>query len=637
MEPGVIILSAVLKRRMILADKAKSLFISKSVGLIFLVELELTHSPKAYRTSFVHLFMEFVDLFHMLIQLNLLAMQILAAAELLGDSQLSHPQLSFLQTVQACGTSLVETVNHVLDFTKLSGNSKAGGVENVIIPSKVDLMQLVEDAIDGSWIGYRARSAIMGDSVIGSVYSPPKENTGPSPMDGVPRSSPSVETVIDIGYRREGWALKCERGGLRRVLMNLFGNSLKFTSNGFVHVVLRELSLADTDPQDKIKVELAVLDTGKGISQNFLKNQLFHPFSQENPLQTGTGLGLAIVNSIVTSESVGGKVDVWSEEGSGTEIKVTFFAEKVEEPVRAPEMEPIRLEDSLKLPSIALVGFDVPHEGTRLLKRVLQNVLEGWWGFEVHSDPGRGDIIILNEDLTLVQEATRLRDTRRPFIIVTSSRGSAIVMNSATEHELIGGFCRTLFKPYGPIRLRALLKLCLHAYTMKSVPQSTGTSHPNGVYPAPLSMDERERNISGSSIPRRRSDESHYNRARIYPSRPVLGLRSTSVLPISSTWKDLTSGPERDGSVDPEKTISIGSGGSLLKSSLRLPGPSRRHFRVLVVEDNSILRNLLIKWLSQKGYDFCSAVDGRDGVTTFEERGPFDVVLLDLSMPNLDG
>ena len=61
---------------------------------------------------------------------------ILAAAELLADTPLNHSQISFLQTVQACGTSLVETVNHVLDFTKLSGNSKAGGVEHVIRPSK---------------------------------------------------------------------------------------------------------------------------------------------------------------------------------------------------------------------------------------------------------------------------------------------------------------------------------------------------------------------------------------------------------------------------------------------------------------------------------------------------------------------
>ncbi|KAG6844969.1 hypothetical protein H0H87_002083 [Tephrocybe sp. NHM501043] len=551
---SVIILSAVLKRRMILADKAKSLFISN-----------ISHELRTPLHG------------------------ILAAAELLGDSQLNHSQLSFLQTVQACGTSLVETVNHVLDFTKLSGNSKAGGVENVIIPSKVDLMQLVEDAIDGSWIGYRACSAIMGDSVIGSVYSPPKENS-------------------DL-------------------------------SNGYVHVVLRELPLADTDPQDKIKVELAVMDTGKGISQNFLKNQLFHPFSQENPLQTGTGLGLAIVNSIVTSESVGGKVEVWSEEGSGTEIKVTFFAEKVDEPVEAPVMEPFKPENSMALPSISLVGFDASHDGCQLLKRVLQSVLEGWWGFEVDSGFGRGGIVILNENVTPVQEATRRRDTSRPFILVTSSRGSTMLMNAVAEHELIGGFCRTLYKPYGPMRLRALLKLCLHAYVMKATPNPpiVQRSHPTKDFTlVPTSSEERERNLSGSSIPRRRSDESH-RRSTTYPPRPAMGVRSTSAFPISSTWKDLASGPGRDGGVDSEKTISIGIGGSLLKSSLRLVAASQHHFRVLVVEDNSILRNLLVKWLSQKGYDFCAAVDGRDGVNTFEKQGPFDVVLLDLSMPNLDG
>lgn len=137
--------------------------------------------------------------------------QILAAAELLGDSSLNHSQMSFLQTVQACGTSLVETVNHVLDFTKLSGNSKAGGVEMVIVPSKcvcqftfrircrlmvgrrVDLMQLVEEAVDGCWIGHRARTAIMGDTGIGSVYSPPEELSTAKQL---------VETVVEIGWRK---------------------------------------------------------------------------------------------------------------------------------------------------------------------------------------------------------------------------------------------------------------------------------------------------------------------------------------------------------------------------------------------------------------------------------------------------
>lgn len=86
--------------------------------------------------------------------------------------------------------------------------------------------------------------------------------------------------------RRQGWLVKCERGGIRRVLMNLLGNSLKFTSvrhtwifllstldlvsfqDGFVHVGLRQLPLIDGMPETNVRIELAVLDTGK-VQKNF--------------------------------------------------------------------------------------------------------------------------------------------------------------------------------------------------------------------------------------------------------------------------------------------------------------------------------------------------------------------------------
>lgn len=119
---GVIILSAVLKRRMLLADKAKSLFISKYV-------FSISYDPLLTTSSISH-------------ELRTPLHGILAAAELLNDSALSHNQVSFLETIQACGTSLVETVNHVLDFTKLSGNAKAGGVEHVILSTKYALSLL---------------------------------------------------------------------------------------------------------------------------------------------------------------------------------------------------------------------------------------------------------------------------------------------------------------------------------------------------------------------------------------------------------------------------------------------------------------------------------------------------------------
>jgi signal transduction histidine kinase len=57
------------------------------------------------------------------------------------------------------------------------------------------------------------------------VYSPP-EKTGRISLE----RDCHVETVVDIGPDLQDWTLVFEKGGIRRVLMNLFGNSLKFTS-----------------------------------------------------------------------------------------------------------------------------------------------------------------------------------------------------------------------------------------------------------------------------------------------------------------------------------------------------------------------------------------------------------------------
>ncbi|KAH9945310.1 uncharacterized protein BXZ73DRAFT_38997 [Epithele typhae] len=610
---GVIILSAVLKRRMVLADKAKGLFISN-----------ISHELRTPLHG------------------------ILASAELLSETSLDHSQASFLQTVQACGTSLVETVNHVLDFTKLSGNSKAGGVENVINLTKVNLMQLIEEATEGCWIGHRAR---MFTSEIGSVYSPPKQDRQPV---AVVTPHKHVETVIDIGHSEAGWTVRCEKGGIRRVLMNLFGNSLKFTSDGFVHVMLRQLPHSTDTPSGKVRIELAVLDTGKGISQNFLKNQLFHPFTQENPLQTGTGLGLAIVNSIVRSPSVDGKVDVWSAEGVGTDIKITFEAEVLEganEISCATEMGKI-LEHSPR-PTVSLLAFDTSARGVELLRNVLVQYIVTDWHIPLAPDNASGDIAIINEDPSPVTDAIERKDASRPFIILSSARGDPRLMSIVNEYEHIGGFCRIVYKPVGPCRLVAALKLSLHALNISRGPRAvppTLLASASVVRPDSPSRSTSYDLPEASSLARRYSEESSGSGWSMSlegrpPRRPALGPRAVTAHPLTS-WEHMpatvqeergrseVTSPEPAAPTSP--TIAVGTGGTLLRSSVgtvERAGP----LRVLVVEDNSILRSLLVRWLGNMGYEYREAVDGQEGVRTFETEGYFDVVLLDLSMPILDG
>ena len=64
----------------------------------------------------------------------------------------------------------------------------------------VDLVQLVEEAMEGCWIGYRARLPAMNHSEVGSVYAPPKQD---SQLSSVAFANSPVEAVIDIAFRKQ--------------------------------------------------------------------------------------------------------------------------------------------------------------------------------------------------------------------------------------------------------------------------------------------------------------------------------------------------------------------------------------------------------------------------------------------------
>ncbi|KAF8339817.1 uncharacterized protein EI90DRAFT_3151262 [Cantharellus anzutake] len=615
---GVIILSAVLKRRMMLADKAKSLFISN-----------ISHELRTPLHG------------------------ILAAAELLSDTGLTMMQHSFLQTVQACGTSLVETVNHVLDFSKLSGNSKAASIKR----APVDLFALLEDTIEGSWMGSRAR-AVYGASEIGSAYCPPKRAGS---LSDDPSAS-HVEIVLDVGYRTTGWYLKCEKGGIRRVLINLLGNSLKFTSSGFIHIALRELP---PDPESPVvRVELAVIDSGKGISKDFLKNHLFHPFTQENPLQTGTGLGLAIVNSIVKSEGINGKVDVWSSEGVGTEIRVAMDTELPARPIKDPHaVSPSSLTTDL-LPGarIAFLGFDTQHKGQKLLQNVLSTYLTEWWHSTIAQNTTDANIIIINEDVSLVKNLGSSGGVPWPVVFLTTSRGDEALSKAISVFEGLGGFCRIVFKPCRPSHIHASIKDCLKAAGL--YPEASTEPPQSPLSPPSLTSNvsifsggDPQRQLPTAERPTRSfSDPSspssaegrHRHRSMEYPfaspQRPMItrsathmptGIRTSPSLPLYPSSSEQT--PESG--TGPPGTTPLPDGSSIRVETRGSPPSPDRPMRVLIVEDNHVNRTLLVQWLKKKNFDYEEAMDGQQAVDLYSTNPPghFEAVLIDMCMPVLDG
>ncbi len=108
-----------------------------------------------------------------------------------------------------------------------------------------------------------------------------------------------------------------DRGKLQEMLINLLGNSIKFTSTGWIKLTVEKTA------DDFIK--FTVNDSGKGIDPENIK-RLFHKFGRiDNSYQTvaesgGTGLGLYIVKNLV--ESMGGAVGV---ESAGLNKGSTFW------------------------------------------------------------------------------------------------------------------------------------------------------------------------------------------------------------------------------------------------------------------------------------------------------------------------
>lgn len=199
---------------------------------------------------------------------------IIGMSDLLRQKIENSEQRRYLEIICSSGDALLRMVNDILDFAKI----EAGKTEFEF--TEFSVLRLVEQVSELFAVKAQEKNVVLTTFVSGDV-----------PVN-----------VSGDGSR------------ISRILGNLVGNAVKFTSSGSVMVTSRLLNSS----RDKARIRFEVRDTGPGIPENIraLLFQPFNSFSAGGKKQEGSGLGLSISKQLV--EQMGGEIGFTSETGGST-------------------------------------------------------------------------------------------------------------------------------------------------------------------------------------------------------------------------------------------------------------------------------------------------------------------------------
>jgi CheY-like chemotaxis protein len=242
---------------------------------------------------------------------------ILGSTEVLAELDLDSTVSTLAGQIDSCGRTLLDIIDHLLDFATLKGQRLKKGVASSSrighrIPARERKASADEDIAD------LETSVSLDDLTEEAIESTVYSFLCKKGANYEPRAS----VILDIDRSRgTKWHCKLATGGWRRVCINLVTNALKYTPSGYIRVSLTQKPRAGS--RRHFDAILTVSDTGKGMSKDFLENQLFRDFTQEDTLADGIGLGMHMVGRIL--HAIGGKIEVVSDQHgdqAGTSITV---------------------------------------------------------------------------------------------------------------------------------------------------------------------------------------------------------------------------------------------------------------------------------------------------------------------------
>ncbi|KAL4939903.1 hypothetical protein BDV06DRAFT_224567 [Aspergillus oleicola] len=388
----------------------------------------------------------------------------LANAELLAASMLQPEQRETVKALETCGITLLDTMNHLLDFAKINNltslNQGASSVTSLV--STFDLDVLVEEVVHSVFSGMRHASIASTQNASSAT-----------------KLGPAYKRDLSVVLRFENqdqWRVKSMTGAWRRIVMNILGNALKYTEKGFVEVTCSLLSARPGS--DSPIAHLRFADSGRGMTEEFLRNKLFSPFSQEDALSEGAGLGLSIVKQLITS--LKGSIDVRSEVNVGTQVDIYIPIQ----PEAAPSLPIVSPEPTEPTTTFSLVGLgaypELSEEPTGTLspaakrKICLQsffaNLILDQPGWRVSSaesiDQASGDLVIIDgaEYNRIYDDALRRKSENTRFVCLCDGVSA---LSTSGEAQVA-----RLYQPFSPHKVLQVLKSALAAKPQLSAPSS---------------------------------------------------------------------------------------------------------------------------------------------------------------------
>ena len=377
---------------------------------------------------------------------------IILATELLNDTELDVFQGNAAHTVEICCRTLLDTIDHLLDYSKVNNLTEkrklgsSGDPPNLGKRVKADLFGkkqlwlnarldgLVEEVVESVFAGFNFQHM--------SIRQLSKQDTKKHIDTAAHRRSDFAQAMEQLspghghgGYRMQldnvsvylsidptcDWMFHLQPGAIRRIVMNLFGNALKYTSKGSIQISLTQATPAFRRSTTERVVKLTVKDTGKGMTEDFLRYKIFKPFSQEDELATGTGLGLSLVKVIVSQ--LQGQISVKSQVQVGTTITVTLQLDQPSQasslPLELPEEDQVFEEQVRELTGlrVQLSGFDSSERGNE--RAAVEDICRRWLHLDIASDPEIiPDIVLRSEDAPPESLGDVARLAKTPTVVV---------------------------------------------------------------------------------------------------------------------------------------------------------------------------------------------------------------------------